>query len=756
MPRDRLVTDSELFSLFDFSEDAMQQVKAVLAKRDTTAALKALNAYLLAESRPNYFFASRDIRKRAKAFKNAYPDETRAILARADEFVATYGKDVDWLQPGKDLQGRPHTPNTVRYLARQARATDFALSYFLKKDDVYLDVLQGQMKDFVQDYQAGKTERGRNSVFERFYAGHRLRNWLFADQLLMHNSKEIKNKRVYMLRVFLMHGARLIDDCIKFHWGNHQLHGLAGLYEMSTMYPELPVMRYWNKEALRVIMEHISTEIKPDGFQFERASHYFKLDILNYFRIYQISKVNGIKLPDLFVQRFRSMFDAIVALARPDFKLPVMQDAQAPASVLNGLQKLKPRNSGQDGAELTDKGVQQFISLGAVVFKSSEYRFFSEPELPAEYAWYFDEAVIADYANQKVAKPPTSSSALDSSAYYVMRSGRDKGDLYMLIDAGLAKYKPDHTHGGILGVTGFSFGEEILPSYAVRYNDPSYRTMKNSLVKSIALVDDVLQGGNWISNHARTGFGIWDKLPKPEVLDWQSGSNFDFFAGSHNAYDSLNVRYQRKILFFKPFCWLFLDEFQADATHRYQQIWQGNFQLDELYNRAWLTTKNQRLHILQADPSDMELTKRQNFWTHSMQFEKAGVEDYRFQTVVYPQAATDSIVPDIRLFERKPYRQVVIFAGAYRHTLYVKKQPSFTLGEIETDAEMVAISYKDDEPYAVFFHNGTDLDLRFLELNSPAKTSVELKKIASGSWEVLPLNTETDNKLIKKIRLNIR
>ena len=38
-----------------------------------------------------------------------------------------------------------------------------------------------------------------------------------------------------------------------------------------------------------------------------------------------------------------------------------------------------------------------------------------------------------------------------------MRTGWNKNDLYMVIDGGLAKYKPDHTHGGILGVAALCF-----------------------------------------------------------------------------------------------------------------------------------------------------------------------------------------------------------------------------------------------------------------------------------------------------------
>ena len=172
-----------------------------------------------------------------------------------------------------------------------------------------------QIKDFVSDFENGKVETGRNDVFERFYAGHRTRNWLFMHQVLLGSDDYNWQDQIMMIKVFILHGAKLYDVCKEFNWGNHQLHGLAGLYEMSIMFPEISVMNFWNTEAKRVILEHIEKEIKPDGFQFERASHYFKLDIINYFRVYQISKINNIELPAIYLNRFNEMFEAIEKLS---------------------------------------------------------------------------------------------------------------------------------------------------------------------------------------------------------------------------------------------------------------------------------------------------------------------------------------------------------------------------------------------------------------------------------------------------------
>lgn len=741
IPRDRLLTDAELLGILTIDQPPTG---------DAAAATQSLRDYFKNRAGANYFFDSGTAASRAKQFAKTYPQAAREIQKRVTEFIAAYGPDVGWKMPGKDLYGRPHTANTIRYLARQARAVDIAVCYYLNGGDRdYSDFLKSQIRDFIKDYQAGQTESGRNDVFERFYAGHRTRNWLFAYQLLRDSGVYNADDHIYMLKVFLLHGARLIDVCENFHWGNHQLHGLAGLFEMSTMYPDLPVMVYWQKEALRVIMEHISQEIKPDGFQFERASHYFKLDILNYFRIRKIAELNEQPLPPLFHQRFRSMFDAIDALARPDKSLPVLQDAQETYNKqLVAAEAQQQALSSNDAAELADPDERQFMSLGALVFDNSQYRYYGLEKFPPDFYWYFSRESITAYNNIEIKEPAGKSVALHDSKYFVMRSGIKANDLYMVIDGGLAQYKPDHTHGGILGMTAFAFGEEILPGYRVRYSDPSYRTMKNSLVKNVALADGVLQGQDWISNHARTGFGIWDKLPEPQINSWLSGEAFDYFSGSHNAYDSLGIDYQRRIVFFKPACWLVIDQFKSDQLHEYQQIWQGDYKIDHQYNRAHSTGKSAQLYILQADPARMEIRSRQNFWTNSVEFEKQGVKNYTFYTLLLPLDKSNSTAPDIRRYERKNYLQIVATSGEESYILYRRRGPHLTLDEIDTDGKWVLVSYRNNLAAAAALVGGSSLKMAGIDFKSNNPGSFEFSLSADESVAVSMLEGENSQIMI--------
>ena len=189
-----------------------------------------------------------------------------------------------------------------------------------------------------------------------------------------------------------------------------------------------------------------------------------------------------------------------------------------------------------DQAELNDPKETLYMTLGSMVFKNSVYKYFGEESVPSEIYWFFSEAERNEYKNYEIEKPKIGSVGLEESNYYVMRTGWEDDSYYLLIDGGLAKHKPDHTHGGILGLFANINGVDVLPTYRVRYSEPTYRYLKNSFVKNVAIADNVVQGKKWKSNNARTGFGHWEILPKPEVNEWIAGDYFDYFSGSHNAF----------------------------------------------------------------------------------------------------------------------------------------------------------------------------------------------------------------------------
>jgi hypothetical protein len=631
IPRERLVSNAEFFRALNLQHRDFASVRNFLATRDTSRALQAVASYFRTRITPRYFFTTSEFRRRLEQFKTGYPGPVKKIIADAQLFIRTYGSDVDWKVPGKDKLGRSHTPNTVRFLARQSQAENVAFMYYLDHGNKFaIAFLMDQVRDFVRDYESGNTELGANDVFERFYGGHRARNWLSMHNILLSSSDYSWSDQILLLKVLLLHGARLMDVSEKFNWGNHQLVGLTGIYEISLMYPEFPVMQEWNAKATKTIMEHLEKEIPADGFQCERASHYFKLDILNYFRIYQLSLLNGIKFPPVFAERFRAMFDALVAVSMPNKQVPVLQDGQA---------RYQPGSN--NVAELPEPSEGEYLSLGAALFGEPTFRFFGQAQFPASLFWFLSDDQIRSYQNLRPKQPHVLSLALPQTQYYVMRTGWQQNDLYLIIDGGIARDKPDHSHGGVLGMFAYAYGDEILPGYPVRYSDPTYQTMKNSLVKSVALVDTLVQAKGWIENKARTGFGRWERLAVPDNQLWMSGSSVDYFSATHNGFEDAGVRYGRSVLFLKPLGWIVVDRFSSSGSHTYKQLWQGDYRADKRTPGATQRLEHSILRVLQLGGSDFEIRNQTVAGTSGVFFEKTQTGDYKFLTLVLPSSISN-------------------------------------------------------------------------------------------------------------------
>lgn len=739
VPRDRLVTTREFFAHLDLTIPSLRPVADALRSADTIRASQLFLDHLRRRSSPQYFFPPSSAPERSRAYRERYADDAAFMKDKAIDFQETYGADVDWRVPGKDLRGRPHTPNTVRSLARHLYAENFAILYHLTGDVGTVRFQMDHLRDFVSDFEAGKAETGGNDVFERFYAGHRIRNLMMFHQLLLASDVLTLDEQMYLVRTFLLHGAKVIDGSRKFNWGNHQLVGLCALYEMTLMYPEFSVMREWNRHVFALILEHMEKEVLPDGFQFERASHYFKLDILNYFRVFRLAEVNGIEMPEWAKERFRKMFHAILAVLLPDGSMPPLQDAQDSYIGNRNLDEARARlraSETSDSAELVDPAEAPFLSLGAYLYRDPQLKYFGSKDLHGAFSWFLDADAPEVYRALGTEPPSFTSVALRESGYYVMRSGWGPTDAYMIIDGELAKFKPDHTHGGALGVIAAAGGRVVLPNYRVRYSDPLFHVFKNSTVKNVALADSLLQGRGWIPNAARTGFGKWAVLAQPTVERWYSTAGLDLFVGTHNGFDSIGVSYRRTIAFLKPDYWVVVDDLSGSSSHRYQQIWQGQYAV-VAPDRAVQENGPVRLDILQAGTQRLRAVEGSQSSTggdvvaHSVGFETSASTGASFVTALVPSTIDAQRKTTVRsagergiLVRRGDEEDLAVFGNT------VVKSPSKTT--LEGDALIVRSARKTVR--SVYLVGATSMEVSGLTMRSAEKVSMELTRGTDGVW----------------------
>jgi len=631
IPHDRLLTDTELVNLLDAKANPEARQIQRLYREQPTESLKKLAEYFREAFSERYFFDWKNMAHRFTEYRERFPDEHGSHAQNRDIHMALYPARAQWKLPYENLKGDPVTAYELRHLARQHKMLDMAfMHHYEGANPVYIDYFVQQMRSLNEAFAAGEYEddAGGNGVYESFRAGYRVLNWLQVHAFYLGSERYQSQDQLELIRTMLHLGASLHTRNPSFRYGNHQTRGMVALAMIAILLKDYTGTDVWYKNAIAILGEHLEKEVNPDGFQFERSIHYHVGDIYNYFRVLQLAQLNGFTVPEAWQEKLKTMFDAAVILARPDRRLPVFQD-----------------DTNTPWAENNE--MDDFMMLGAVLFDDPVINYFaSDSAAPAVY-WLLRDEQIQALSSLDRALPEISSAELPDTGYYIMREGWKEGGLYMAITAGLSEYKPDHQHGDMLGLVARANRQEILPNYQVRYSLPDYEYFKNSFVKNVALVDNIPHGLGWQANRGGSGFGKWEKLPQPQVITWIKRADWDFFTGSHDAYDDIGVKYYRKILFAKGLGWVVRDIFDSSSGgHEFQQVWQGHYSDEGTGNRHRSTfADGSGLEILQlggkAESASTTVRRGKGNLVYTMSGE-AG----EYTTLLYPFNSFENRMPD--------------------------------------------------------------------------------------------------------------
>ena len=562
VPADRLISNDELVALLDTRHDPELGRIVDLYDIQPTESLIALTLYFREAFSSRYFFDWKELDNRFSYYAGHFPSQRAGHLQNSEIHMGLYPARVKWKLPYRNLKGNDVTAYEFRHLARQHKVLDMAfMHHYEQGSPAYIRYFTEQMMSLNTAFTSGEYEdkSGGNGAYESFRAGYRVMNWLQVHAFYLGSDDYGWQEQLETIRTLLHTAAVLHEKNPGFRYGNHQTRGVAALAMVSILLREFRGTDAWFSQAMDILGEHLEKEVNPDGFQFERSVHYHIGDIHNYFKVLQLARLSNMPVPEPWMLKLKDMFESGVVLARPDRRLPVLQD-----------------DTNRPWAESNDMG--EFMLLGAILFDEPEINYFSAHSVTAGAYWLLTGDQIEAVANLDRQRPRVLSAELPDTGYYVMREGWDEGDYHMVISAGLSAQKPDHQHGDMLGLVARANGHDILPNYQVRYFLEDYAYFKNSYVKNVAIVDGIAQGQGWISNKGGTGFGKWRNLPQPRVISWIKRDEWDFFAGTHDGYQDRGVTYFRKVLFLKGLGWVVRDLFESSAGNAdFQQIWQGHY-----------------------------------------------------------------------------------------------------------------------------------------------------------------------------------
>ena len=594
-------------------------------------ALQELATYLREQATHRYYFSWKDFDQKYRDYFQRYPESLRQHRSTSARMKATYSAETQWMLPFRDLQGEEVSAYRLRHLARQSNAFDMVLMYFSDPPEKEnLDYWLDQMKGLNHAFQMDACEKGGNAVYELFRAGKRTHQWLLAYHCYLSSPEYTWKGQIETLRTLLHTAAQLSQAGQKNRPGNHHTRGMVGLFEIAASFPEFAQSSQWLTEATQAVAWHLETEINADGFQFERSIHYHKGDLENYLRVWQLARRNAIELPSGYQATFKKMFDALMALAQPDGRLPVLQDDT-------------------DGHHAETSDLADVMSLGTLLWQDPYYANFARGDVSPLFFWLLDAEDLSRSQTMQPRAPDFTSTSLSETGYFVMRNGWDPADAYMVISAGLSAVKPDHQHADMLGLVAYANGNEVLPNYQVKYDEPDYAFWKNSWVKNVALVDSLTQSRQWQGNSGGSGFGKWLDLPQPGVATVWFDDDLDYFAGGHNGFDSLGLSYEREVIFIKQGFWIVSDHFSnaSSRLHEYQQVWQGLFQ-DRDENSVRRTFENGNTLVIQRLEDQLPVV-----WRHGrfggkgnvLRVESSAARDHYLSTLISTASQGGSVLP---------------------------------------------------------------------------------------------------------------
>lgn len=544
-------------------------------------------------------------------------------------------------------------------------------------------------------------------------AGTRVINWLEIHSFYLGSTDYTWRDQIDFIRSMLLEGAILNQKNQTFKSGNHQTRGVNALAMLAILFSDYNSTSQWYSTAMKILEQHLQREVNTDGFQFERTVHYHIDDIFNYFYAYKLAKKNNFYINDTWDKKLKSMFEAIVSLARPDKNLPVSSD---------DTDKFMAENNAIDSIML----------LGALLFDDPTINYFASTQPTSELYWYLSENDLQSINAFQKRKPTLSSTALTHTGFYTMRDGWESNDLYMNISAGKSKLKPDHQHGDMLGITAFGFNNELLPNYQVKYTMEDLPYFKNSFSKNVAIADDIPQGLIWRSNTGGSGFGKWQTLPLPRTLNWKPETTWDYYLGTHNGYITHGINYHRKVFFLKGSGWIIKDLFHSDEEHNYQQIWQGHYTQSTKtgHHRSTFEDGTILLDIVQlADqPTSAKLNQKQGKG-HVIYANQA--KNTNYTTLIYPHKKANALTIDANT-------SIDVTADNFKFGDWTLNDTQTTIHGLSHDADIV-LSHSDEW----FLFDTQKIKINKGKINLSAPTDIHIQKISNKEWRIDILSIES-------------
>lgn len=518
------ITDAEFFEMLDLRLPGLQPVRRAVESGDLAAAKHEYAEYLRNRDAPTLKF-----NWRARPRHESRPDgvdttEADRVLQRDLVSVGVYHKfegEIDWSLNPINYKEWPWQLNRHWIWQTLARA------YWDTGDEKYAREFVYQMTDWVRKCPAPRYVSGNASyTWRTIESGIRAgQTWVEVFHRFLTSPSFTDEAIVTMVKSFAEHARQLM------RWptgGNWLAMECNGLMHVGVIFPEFSEADSWRRTAAERLYAELDRQVYPDGAQIELSTGYHQVSLGNFVSAWEIADLNGVPMPEDYISKIGRMFDYNLHAAMPDATLPGLNDSS----------RLSIRRSMEQASG-----------------------FFPERK---DYEW------IAT-GGRSGHQPAVGSIALPFAGQLVMRTGWERDDLYLLMDAGPFGYA--HQHEDALSIVVYAHGVyHIVDPGNYAYDSSQWRKyVLSTRAHNTIMVDGLDQRRR---GKPREEYVVARPLPNRwascDAFDYASASYSDGYGGD----DLIDVTHTRVIFFVKPEYWIFVDRLQPadDRPHSYDSL----------------------------------------------------------------------------------------------------------------------------------------------------------------------------------------
>ena len=458
----------------------------------------------------------------------------------------------------------------------------------------------------------------------------------------------------------------------------------SALYTVSIIFPEFKEAATWRVLALDRITRVLQTQLYPDGSPVWLSSD-FPLQTQVILPTLLLGRLNFQELPNDYLEKLESMYEYFLCITMPNQCMPAL-------------------NYGDQ----TD--------MIPVMQRAST--FFSHRR---DFKWVCTQG-------KDGIQPKWTSRSFRYAGHFVMRSGWEAEESYLLFDGGPLGY--GNGHEDKLSIVLYSQGKVHLLGLGERLNNfDSNGEMALTRSHNTVIVDGKGQNRRY---DPVTHQGVF--APLPHI--WISEADFDFVSASYcDGYgleSELEIVHTRSILYMKPEIWIITDFLKPvdNASHTYEALFHLNAeQVTVLKERSLETrdTHKSNFGIYGLWPQDMNLDFVSPKKESGLELDGATLLTAIFRTVGMGTKVMSYVLSPIRKSERSPIKcvkpipqqksytpiagQIEMWDGSRIYFAHREENSeNIELGRYTTDAEAMAIVVDSKEIIAqLILVDGRDL-----------------------------------------------